>query len=92
MGPREDPLLLSIQKVKMIGVRVRVSPLGKIRASTVIKLKASTKPRIREPAHMRGTKGRAARTISLGKEKVRRDVSSTVISKDAGSTQALLGG
>ena len=47
----------------MIRARARVSPLGRIRASTMVKLKANTKPRIREPfptkaAHMgwfRGT-------------------------------------
>ena len=60
----------------MIWARARVSPLGRIRASTMVKLKANTKPRIREPlptkaAHMQGTKGRAAKTISWGKEKVR---------------------
>ena len=69
------PLSLFMQKV-MIWARARVSPLGRIRASTMVKLKANTKPRIREPlptkaAHMQGTKGRAAKTISWGKEKVR---------------------
>ena len=62
----------------MTRARVKVNPLGRIRASTMVKLKASTRPRISEPlptkaAHMRGTKGRAARTIRWGKEKVRRE-------------------